>query len=153
MGFSSLSYVVLRGFSSSYLWDYLPWIMGSSWNEYGRWAHQTFAPCRKQVLSAPRSQRYGCECKCECEFWRAPKKKPSRFKFSISLEKFNLAWNVQSCPSEFPTIKIGLWRAARLKFQPCLKLSIPEGDLEFFSIFVGCTRRGSYSARGRVSAF
>ena len=34
----------------------------------------------------------------------------SRLKLSISSENFNLAWNVQSWPSEFPT-KIGGWLA------------------------------------------
>ena len=47
MGFSSLYLFmgflleiwIIMGFSSSfYLWDFLPWIMGSSWNEYRRWA-------------------------------------------------------------------------------------------------------------------
>ena len=37
-----------------------------------------------------------------------------RLKFSIWLENFNLAWNVQSWPWEFPT-KIGVWWVARLK--------------------------------------
>ena len=37
-----------------------------------------------------------------------------RLKFSISLENFNLAWNFQSWPWEFPT-KIGVWWVARLK--------------------------------------
>ena len=32
----------------------------------------------------------------------------SRLKFSISLEKFNLAWNFQSWRSEFPTKNRGL---------------------------------------------
>ena len=30
-----------KGNCSSYLWDVLPWIMGSSWNEYRRWAHKS----------------------------------------------------------------------------------------------------------------
>ena len=43
-----------------------------------------------------------------------------RLKFSISLENFNLAWNFQSWPPEFPT-KIGVWWVARLKISSSLE--------------------------------
>ena len=41
--FPSLNYVFLRGSSSSYSWDFLTWVMGSSWNEYRLWAHLSYA--------------------------------------------------------------------------------------------------------------
>ena len=43
-----------------------------------------------------------------------------RLNFSISLENFNLAWNFQSWPWEFPTL-IGVWWVARLKFSISLE--------------------------------
>ena len=71
-------------------------------------------------------------------FWPNPKgpkieKIQSRLKFSISLGNFNPDWDVQSWPSEFPTKKIrGLVGGSLEIFQSRLKISIPEGDLEFF---------------------
>ena len=68
--------------------------------------------------------------------------------FKLSLENFNLAWKLQSWPWklqswpwEFSTKTGGLvggsleifnlaWKCH--SFQSCLKISIPEGDLEFF---------------------
>ena len=45
-----LEWCLSKGISSSYLWDFLLWIMGSSWNEYRRWAHLT-----KNLLDSLRS--------------------------------------------------------------------------------------------------
>ena len=61
-------------------------------------------------------------------------KNQSRMKFSISVENFNLACNIQSWPSEFPT-KIGVWWAARLKISISLENFNPGGRSWFFSIF------------------
>ena len=49
--------------------------------------------------------------------------------------KFSIDWNFQSRSSEFPTKKWGLGSVARLKILISLEISIPEGDLEFFSSF------------------
>ena len=65
--------------------------------------------------------------------------------FPISLEIFNLDWNFQSWPSEFPTENRGLVGALAWKFQSCLKISIPEGDLEFFQ---SLALRGIFSMAG-----
>ena len=37
--FKGIFFLLFMGFSSSYLWDFLPWVMGSSRNEYTRWTH------------------------------------------------------------------------------------------------------------------
>ena len=52
----------------------------------------------------------------------------SRSKNSISLHNFNP--DLQNSPQ-----KTGVWWVARLKSQSRLKISIPEDDLDFFSIF------------------
>ena len=66
-----------------------------------------------------------------------------RLKFSISLENFNLAWNIQSWPWEFPT-KIEVLVGGSLEmfnpawkchfFQSRLKISISCPNPEFFKI-------------------
>ena len=58
----------------------------------------------------------------------------SRLKISISLEIFNLDWNFQSWPSDFPT-KIGVWWVARLKFSISIENFNPGGRSWIFSIF------------------
>ena len=68
------------------------------------------------------------------------KKNQSRLKFSISPEMFNLDWNFQPRPSEFPHKKKGFGGWLAWNFQSRLKFS----SSWIFSIFVECTPKGAY---------